>query len=100
MRLMTHPLHKLLRTVAASGTWAAMAIAAALIGLFLSGSAHAAPNCHGKFMNPITDICWSCMFPLTLGSASLVSDGQSDIDNPSSPVCFCANLSIPVQRDQ
>jgi hypothetical protein len=44
-----------------------------------------------SFMNPITDICWSCMFPLTLGSATLVSDGQPDIGNPSSPVCFCSN---------
>ena len=42
-------------------------------------------------MNPITDICWSCVFPLTIGSASLLSDGQDDIGNPSTPVCFCSN---------
>lgn len=24
-------------------------------------------TCQGKFINPITDICWSCMFPISLG---------------------------------
>ena len=42
-------------------------------------------------MNPIADICWSCMFPLTIGSTPIMSDGEPDIDNPSSPVCFCSN---------
>jgi hypothetical protein len=31
------------------------------------------------------------VFPLTIGSASLVSDGQDDIGNPSNPICFCSN---------
>ena len=42
----------------------------------LSGPAAAGPTCHGRFMNPITDICWSCLFPLTIGSVSILSDGQ------------------------
>ena len=54
-------------------------------------TAFGAPSCHGKFMNPITDICWSCAFPMSLGSASLITQGQDDIANPSSPVCFCDN---------
>jgi conjugal transfer pilus assembly protein TraU len=66
-----------------------LAVLASLAGL--ATPAAAGPTCHGQFMNPITDICWSCMFPLTLGSATLVSDGQPDISNPSSPVCFCSN---------
>ncbi len=57
----------------------------------LPGPAAAGPTCHGRFMNPITDICWSCLFPLTIGSASILSDGQPDIGNPSSPVCYCSN---------
>jgi hypothetical protein len=47
--------------------------------------------CHGRFANPITDICWSCLFPLTIGGIGIVSDGQPDIGNPSSPVCYCNN---------
>ncbi len=68
---------------------ATLVVLASLAGL--ATPVAAGPTCHGQFMNPITDICWSCMFPLTLGSATLVSDGQPDISNPSSPVCFCSN---------
>ena len=58
-----------------------------------SQHSHAAgiATCTGKFPNPVTDICWSCLFPLTIGSASILSDGQPDIGNPSSPVCYCSN---------
>ncbi len=57
----------------------------------LCAPAAADGSCHGKFMNPVTDICWSCMFPLTLGSAALLQNGQPDIGNPASPVCYCSN---------
>ena len=62
-----------------------------IAGLIITTTAMAGPTCHGRFMNPITDICWSCMFPMSIGSASLLTDGQIDISNPSSPVCFCNN---------
>jgi conjugal transfer pilus assembly protein TraU len=28
-------------------------------------------TCHGKFINPITDVCWSCLFPLSIGGLDL-----------------------------
>ena len=28
----------------------------------------AGPTCSGKFVNPITDVCWSCLFPLSVGA--------------------------------
>jgi conjugal transfer pilus assembly protein TraU len=62
-----------------------------MASLALAAPAVAGPTCHGRFMNPITDICWSCVFPLTIGSATVLSEGQDDIGNPSSPVCFCSN---------
>ncbi|MCQ5478220.1 TraU family protein, partial [Escherichia coli] len=37
-------------------------------------SASADSACEGRFVNPITDICWSCIFPLSLGSIK-VSQG-------------------------
>jgi conjugal transfer pilus assembly protein TraU len=47
-------------------------------------------TCTGKFPNPITDICWSCILPLTIGSATIGNfGGQEDNSNPSSPVCSC-----------
>ena len=46
-------------------------------------------SCSAKFINPITDICWDCLFPMTLGSVPLVPSSYPDTPNPSSPVSFC-----------
>ena len=74
----------------------AMVVAMLLvIGMLLSPAHAAVPTggatCHGRFANPITDICWNCLFPLTIGGIGIVSDGQPDIGNPSSPICYCNN---------
>ena len=53
------------------------------------------PTCEGKFANPITDICWSCIFPLTLGGAKLMSMGQEDTANPGGVLCTCTGNGIP-----
>jgi conjugal transfer pilus assembly protein TraU len=55
-----------------------------------SGSGSAA-NCHGAFMNPITDLCWSCLFPLSVGAADIVPGTGADTANPGSPLCYCDN---------
>lgn len=47
-------------------------------------------RCSGDFANPITDICWSCLFPLTIGGMNLWSGDQEDNKNPSSLLCSCA----------
>ncbi|EFH6115584.1 fertility inhibition protein FinO [Escherichia coli] len=41
-------------------------------------AASADSACEGRFVNPITDICWSCIFPLSLGSIK-VSQGIRDV---------------------
>src|SRR5476651_2568723 len=46
-------------------------------------------SCHGNFVNPITDVCWSCLFPITIGSMNVVSSQMSDTPNPSLPICAC-----------
>ena len=48
-----------------------------LLLLILAGtigvSAAAGPSsCHGKFLNPINDICWSCIFPMFIGPIPMV----------------------------
>jgi conjugal transfer pilus assembly protein TraU len=48
-----------------------------------------AQGCVGKFPNPITDYCWSCILPITLGSFKIATNGQEDTPNPSNPLCFC-----------
>lgn len=45
--------------------------------------------CQGHFVNPITDICWDCLFPVTLGSTAVISSGIPDTSNPGNPVCLC-----------
>lgn len=45
--------------------------------------------CQGRFVNPITDICWSCMFPLTIGSTTVSSGKVPDTSNPGSAIQFC-----------
>lgn len=51
--------------------------------------ATAAPTCTGKFMNPITDVCWSCMFPISIGPVPILHMGQEDIENAVPPICMC-----------
>ena len=48
-------------------------------------------TCQGKFFNPITDFCWSCVFPITLGGIPVNAMGQEDTSNPSAGVCACTN---------
>ncbi|MCR4297690.1 MAG: TraU family protein [Gallionella sp.] len=63
--------------------------------------ARASLECQGTFPNLITDICWSCAFPIRLGGGALtlpVSLGQEDTPNPGGlPVCTCGlNAGVKV----
>ncbi|NWP05733.1 conjugal transfer protein, partial [Escherichia coli] len=51
--------------------------------------------CHGKFVNPITDVCWSCLFPLSVGGLKIWPSGRPDTANPASPICACGS---PIPR--
>ena len=42
-----------------------------------SMGAGAGDGCQGKFMNPITDVCWSCAFPITLFGKTLDFGGRT-----------------------
>jgi len=63
-------------------------------------TAFASEPCRGKFVNPITDICWSCLMPISIGSQVNIGKGgvpkKRDIKNPSSPLCMCTKANIPV----
>lgn len=48
-----------------------------------------ASQCKAHFVNPITDICWDCLFPLTIGKSAVVKSGYPDTDNPTNPICSC-----------
>lgn len=63
---------------------------AAVISLLLPAVA-AAGLCTGRILNPITDICWKCVFPITVGGVPVASFSQEDFSEAkvSSPVCTC-----------
>lgn len=60
------------------------------------GYAGTSATCHGKFPNPITDICWSCVLPLRIGPAKILSMDQEDNDSSSKDIlCACNSGGIP-----
>jgi conjugal transfer pilus assembly protein TraU len=66
-----------------------MCVAAMLLALGINQESYALDTCQGKFVNPISDVCWSCLFPMTLGSIEVFGGNNPDTDNPSSPICLC-----------
>lgn len=52
---------------------------------------NAATVCQGKILNPVTDVCWSCVFPVKIGGkASLTTSVLPDPDTGAGgPFCTC-----------
>ena len=68
---------------------ALLSCAVVLAGLLWSGPAQA-QACTGRFVNPLSDVCWECLFPISIGPVSIGSaSGAPDTPNPSSPLCLC-----------
>jgi conjugal transfer pilus assembly protein TraU len=59
--------------------------------------AFAGGSCTGSFVNPITDVCWRCMLPFSIGNIEVFSGpaGTKDTPNPSMPLCACGT---PIPR--
>jgi hypothetical protein len=51
--------------------------------------------CSGRFVNPLTDICWSCLFPISIGAINVSGGGREDIPNPPQIPCWCPRPPIP-----
>lgn len=64
---------------------------------FASPTAAASKTCHGRFPNPWSDVCWSCLYPITLGNTKVFKAKglKPDTSNPSSPICLCGT---PIPR--
>lgn len=45
----------------------------------------------GKLLNPITDVCWECLFPITVSGVN-VTPKYEDLRKHSSTVCVCAGV--------
>jgi conjugal transfer pilus assembly protein TraU len=45
----------------------------------------------GKIINPITDVCWECLFPITVGGVNVTPSHQDQI-HYSQIICKCPGL--------
>ena len=72
-----------MRTLSSLLPGAAMFVAALTV--------NAATVCQGKILNPVTDVCWSCVFPVKIGGkASLTTSVLPDPDTGAGgPFCTC-----------
>ena len=60
--------------------------------LLLTASA-AWAKCNAKFLNPITEVCWDCIFPISVGALSIdLGPSRPDTQNQSFPLCICPGL--------
>ena len=64
---------------------------------FCFAASASAGNCKGRIINPITDVCWSCVFPIKLGGVTLSSGNNADPETDANRLCLCAsgaNLTV------
>ncbi len=63
---------------------------ALLVITFTSLDAQA--TCHGRVPNPVTDVCWECLFPLNVGGQSLGTVSHfPDVTTDANALCACAS---------
>lgn len=70
-----------------------------IAAILVPATAFANFPCFGRFVNPITDICWSCLLPISIGPVSIAKGGgvkNRDIKNPASPLCLCTKAGVPI----
>jgi conjugal transfer pilus assembly protein TraU len=46
---------------------------------------------YADFVNPITDVCWECIFPITIGGINVTPDAN-DFSSNNTPLCFCGGI--------
>ncbi|MBW8309203.1 MAG: TraU family protein [Candidatus Paracaedibacteraceae bacterium] len=65
------------------------------IFLFCNLIASGQANCVGRFLNPISDICWKCIFPLKIAGVEIVK-GNPSPKGSNSPICSCPSKVLRV----
>ena len=70
-----------------------------LFSVLIASTAFGEVPCAGRFVNPITDICWSCLMPISIGDTTYGKGNmpkKRDTKNPSLPICSCIKNNIPI----
>ena len=68
----------------------------ASIGALLLSVSAAQAKCNARFLNPITEVCWDCIFPISVGALSMnLGTARPDTRNPAFPLCACPAVPVP-----
>lgn len=70
-----------------------------IIAICIPLSVNASVTCKGRFVNPISDICWKCLLPISIGNFQIGGGNlpnNRDTPNPSMPLCLCLKEGLPV----
>lgn len=70
-----------------------------IVIITLPNFAFASFPCQGRFVNPISDICWSCLLPISIGPHKVAKGGGTknrDTKNPSNILCSCVKGDVPI----
>ena len=70
-----------------------------IMTLLMPFSVNASVTCKGHFVNPISDICWGCLLPISIGGINIGKGStpkKRDTKNPTSPICACVKANVPV----
>jgi conjugal transfer pilus assembly protein TraU len=74
--------------------------AALILIIIVPLKANASLPCKGRFVNPLTDICWSCIMPISVGEwkfgTATSKPKNRDTKNPSCPLCSCIKANVPI----
>ena len=60
-----------------------------IIVLLLVSLSSFASVCTGHVVNPLKDICWRCLFPLSIGHGTVVGGVLPDTPNARNPIHLC-----------
>lgn len=66
-------------------------ISASVLWALVPAAVTKAAACSGKIVNPVTDVCWSCLFPIEIGG-TIPLGGSGALPNPktdAAPFCVC-----------
>lgn len=66
------------------------------IFIYLMPTEDAKAACDPSFINPVTDISWSCIFPIRVGGVLMASGEDDDPSKTGSPVCICNQGALPM----
>ena len=76
-------------------TYISRIILGAFAALLLSVSV-ANAKCNARFLNPITEVSWDCILPISVGAQSMKHGAsRPGANHPNFPLCVCPAFPIP-----